>query len=171
VMRKAAYQKNLKSPRQQSELSCVIFREGIDFECSSYFSVVKRLPPFLFVSCLGVLLVSCGGVSFSDDQMKGSARLADVVPARIVSITEESWTFSPPEIVVKKGERVRLQVVGTKNAFSFAVAKMHLIFPVSPGQVVMVGLPTDEIGTFNYSCSASCLKEHPDMKGQIIIAE
>src|SRR3989338_3952285 len=72
---------------------------------------------------------------------------------RVVTVTADTWSFTPKEIRVKKGEKVTLKLMGKAGVHGFMAPELGLNPTIEPGQTVQVNLPTDNAGTFNFFCS------------------
>lgn len=88
---------------------------------------------------------------------------------RVIPVTAELWKWTPNVIQAKKGEVVTLQVTGISGTHGFAVPALGIDKTVFMGKTVMIPLPTDKAGTFDFACSIQCGSGHNDMTGQIVI--
>lgn len=61
--------------------------------------------------------------------------------------------FSLSEMVVKKGDTVRVKVKNTKGTHDFKIDEFNVALDTPEGQEVMVEFVADKVGDFEYYCS------------------
>jgi cytochrome c oxidase subunit II len=88
---------------------------------------------------------------------------------RKISITASNWQFAPDVITVKKGEKVQLIITATEGMHGFAIPGLRINESLDAGQTIVIDLPTDVSGNFEFRCSIPCGPGHRDMKGTIVI--
>lgn len=114
-----------------------------------------------------------GGMMEGNDMMGGSSAMMEkstmAKEPRIIRIEAGNWAFTPSSITVKKGEKVKLQIAGVSGRHGFALSDFGINVSVDAGQTVLVDLPTETAGTFNFRCSIPCGPGHRDMTGTIVI--
>jgi cytochrome c oxidase subunit 2 len=89
---------------------------------------------------------------------------------RVITVAVTTWSFSPATITAKKGEKVQLKLVGGEGIHSFSAPGLGLNVRVTPGQTVMVDLPTDTTGSFDVHCGIPCGPGHPTMQATVVIS-
>ena len=115
-------------------------------------------------------------------------RVAAQGDVKEVTVSAKKFEFSPAEIRVKAGSRVRLIVTATdrehgieinpvaegadKKAapglkFDASVAKPELKLPKE--QATSIEFTTSQPGTYSFKCSVVCGMGHRSMKGEIIV--
>src|SRR3989344_4151128 len=134
-------------------------------------NVVVKYLTFLLPFTVAVALAACSPTSQQSTIPPEQQPQTVEKNARIIQVTSENWKFSPNVIMVKKGEKVQLQVTGVSGTHGFTVPGIGINVPVAPGQTVMIDVPTDDVGAHNLFCSIPCGSGHKDMKGQIVIEE
>lgn len=84
----------------------------------------------------------------------------------------EAGGFDPEEITVKKGQLVKLLLIGTDVAHGFAIESLYLDAGIihAGDQVVLEFTPT-EVGEFEFKCTMLCSAFHSNMKGKIIVED
>lgn len=106
------------------------------------------------------------------DVLLGSDAATAQVPttgARTIKMTAELWKFTPNIVKAKQGETVTLEITGVSGTHGFSVPELGINETIIQGNTVSVNIPTDKVGTFDFSCSIQCGSGHNDMTGQIVI--
>lgn len=88
---------------------------------------------------------------------------------RKITISAKNWAFVPDRITVKKGERIQLIVQNEEGIHGFAIPELRINEQLDKGQIIVVDLPTDRVGTFVFRCSVPCGPGHQEMIGAIVI--
>ena len=115
--------------------------------------------------------------SSSEEQSSPSTSSSAVASApkeeqtRVIAVTADNWSFTPPTFTVRKGERVELHITGRAGIHSFAIPALDINVPVAAGEIKVVTLPTDEAGAFPFRCAIPCGSGHKDMTGTVTIEE
>ena len=135
---------------------------------------------------LGIVVTFVFAVIFaSNSGVKSVAAQGDV---KEIAVAAKKFDFTPAEIRVKVGTRVRLLVTSTdrdhgveispiadgadKNAepglkFDASVSKPE--FKLPQDQAVPIEFTAAQPGTYSFKCSVLCGVGHHNMKGQIIV--
>lgn len=90
----------------------------------------------------------------------------------LVARTFERGGWSPPEIRVKKGQRVRLRILAEDVSHSFQL--MHLgidTTPIFTGTTKVVEFVPERVGTFPFYCNTRCSTRHENLMGLLIVEE
>ncbi len=89
---------------------------------------------------------------------------------RTIDVTLSRYAFSPERIEVRRGERVRLNVVSVDGTHGFQVKEfgLNVRTPIR-GRTVTVDLTPKEAGTFQINCSEYCGTGHSRMKAWLIV--
>lgn len=61
--------------------------------------------------------------------------------------------FSPKEITVKKGEKVRLKINATSGKHDFKIDELNVYSDTPMGQVTVIDFTPDKAGKFAYYCT------------------
>lgn len=140
--------------------------------CSCDLSAMKLRLSLPIALLLMGLLAACGRASLFQESESGMSPAPAPAPERVVNILVDDVQLWPPMISLKKGEHVRLQIVGVNGTHGFSIRGMGLTVKVTPGQTISVGLPTDTPGIYSYYCSPACGGGgQEDAEGQIVITE
>jgi plastocyanin len=101
-----------------------------------------------------------GTTSANDQTAKTDATLAD---ASVHEISMESFDtmdngkytpqFSLKEIIVKKGEKVKININDTKGNHNFKIDELNVFAETPVGQVTSVEFTPDKVGQFVYYCA------------------
>ena len=102
----------------------------------------------------------------------GFAAVRSVAEApKVVRIAAKRFEYLPPEIVLKKGVPVVLELVALDRTHGFKVSALGIRADVLADQVVRVPLTPDKAGRFVFACDMFCGDGHEDMEGHIIVEE
>lgn len=91
--------------------------------------------------------------------------------ARVIEVVAKRWEFLPGVITVKKGEKVRLNIISVDVAHGFALSAFGVSQPLVPGQMTVVEFVADKAGTFNFFCSVYCGEGHGGMTGTLVVED
>ena len=110
------------------------------------------------------MLASCFGAGFA-------AAAATQPKERAIKVVSRRFTFSPDNIVIHKGERVRLEITTEDVLMGFNAPDFAARADIPPGQVTVVHLQPDKTGTFTFLCDIFCGSGHENMSGTITVVE
>lgn len=85
------------------------------------------------------------------------------------TMTAKQWKFEPNEIIVNKGDKVRLSVTSIDVTHGMAIPDYKINEYLSPGQTINIEFVADRKGTFPFACSVSCGVGHGGMSGKLIV--
>ena len=88
-----------------------------------------------------------------------------------IEVTAENWEFTPAEIRVKKGDRVRLKVRSIDVEHGLKIPRLNIQEVLLPGELVDIEFVAEGVGEFPFSCSVYCGEGHGGMEGVIIVEE
>jgi cytochrome c oxidase subunit 2 len=101
----------------------------------------------------------------------GCARASAKEPAeRTIKIIAKKFEYSPPKIVLKKGEPVTLELTSLDRKHGFIVPELNIRADVKPNETTRLRLVPDKAGTFAFHCDVFCGDGHEDMSGEIVVA-
>jgi cytochrome c oxidase subunit 2 len=90
---------------------------------------------------------------------------------RTIEVTVSRDAFSPDQIEVKAGERVRLNVTSLDGTPGFEVKELRLNARIpAAGRTVTVDLMPTEAGTFEIQCSGDCGAGHRRMGARLVVS-
>lgn len=88
---------------------------------------------------------------------------------RVIKIVAQRFSYTPTEIIIKKGEAVRLEFTSLDFVHGFNVPDLKLRADLPPGKVTTIHLTADKTGTYDFICDNFCGAGHEDMGGRIIV--
>jgi cytochrome c oxidase subunit II len=91
--------------------------------------------------------------------------------AKIISVEAGSFYYKPNEIRVKKGEKVKINLVSKDMMHNFVVDELNVNLPITKaGETSSVVFTADKVGTFEYYCSVGQHRSRGQV-GKIIVEE
>ena len=119
---------------------------------------ILKLPLAVLLLCV---LVS-GGLPATEEQA--------VEPAvREIRMTAKKYKFTPKEIRVKQGERVRLLITALDREHGFEIKALGINIVLEKGKEAVVEFVAERGGKFQFKCSVRCGWLHFRMKGKLIV--
>ncbi|HEY7913068.1 MAG TPA: DUF5777 family beta-barrel protein [Blastocatellia bacterium] len=93
----------------------------------------------------------------------------DPTAQREIRVSMKKFEFSPKQITVRKGERIKLIVKSEDVDHGIAVEELGIDQAVKAGQTKTVEFTATREGKFRMYCSVFCGDGHPEMEGEIIV--
>jgi cytochrome c oxidase subunit II len=90
---------------------------------------------------------------------------------REVKVEAAKFAFKPDQIVVKKGEKLRLLITATDVQHGFALPDFKIDVKLPPNKPQVIEFTPDKAGEFAFRCSVYCGSGHGDMKGTLLVKE
>lgn len=132
-----------------------------------------------------VLLVLVGGGLYVFSQQQGAAPTStepsmtpsvtettgDAMTAstKVIIVTGQNFSFTPSEITVKKGDKVKLTFKNSGGVHDFVIDELGVkIKQIAAGQSDTVEFVADKAGTFEYYCSVGNHRQ-VGMKGTLTV--
>ena len=84
-------------------------------------------------------------------------------------MTADQFSFDPPVLRVKQGDRIRLTLQAADVVHGFYLDGHDIAVRVEPGISRQVEFVADQVGQFRYRCSVSCGTLHPFMIGELVV--
>jgi cytochrome c oxidase subunit II len=88
-----------------------------------------------------------------------------------VHIRAQIWLFTPGEIRIPAGSKVKFYVTSMDVQHGIKILKTNINMMVLPGQVSTLSATFNEPGTYQFVCHEYCGAAHHTMYGQIIVEE
>jgi len=88
---------------------------------------------------------------------------------RIVKIQARRFEFDPGTVVVKAGEKVRLEVTSEDVVHGIRIKDFDINRKLKPGEAETITFATEKPGRHHFQCSIYCGKGHDDMHGELIV--
>ncbi|MEY4745344.1 MAG: hypothetical protein RL272_1289 [Candidatus Parcubacteria bacterium] len=93
----------------------------------------------------------------------------DTAPAREIKVTATNFAFSPSEIRVKKGERIKLTLTNAGGVHGIGIPTFKVSLKAGEGETVSTVFTADQAGSFPFFCNVFCGEGHRDMLGTLIV--
>ncbi len=119
----------------------------------------RRLALALASCALISIGLAIGATNSSDDQ------------SRVIRIVAQRFSYTPSEIVLKKGEAVTLELEALDFAHGFNVPDLGIRADLVEGQVTRVQLTPEKSGVYEFHCDNFCGADHEQMDGKIIVQD
>lgn len=88
---------------------------------------------------------------------------------REFTMTAKQWEFIPSNIVVSKGDIVKLHIESIDVEHGIALPDFGINEDLPVGEIVDIEFLADKAGTFVFRCSVFCGSGHTDMTGQLVV--
>ena len=108
------------------------------------------------VVLLSLLMAGCQG------------KIGQKEPVRI-KVVAKKYQFDPPEIRVKKGDEVVLEVTTADVQHGFHIADLDISEPIQKGKVAEIRFTAANRGEHKIQCDIICGPRHDDMMGKLVI--
>ena len=112
---------------------------------------------FVFFLALGQSSVSAARSVAQEDQ--------------VISITAKKFSYTPPQIVLKKGVPVVLELTSLDRQHGFRLEELGIRADVKPGEPARIHLAPQKTGQFSFACDVFCGSGHEDMAGEILVVD
>jgi cytochrome c oxidase subunit 2 len=116
---------------------------------------------------LAVLGVGLSGICLGAASGVGK----DAGSEQVIGVTAQRFTFTPNEIVVKKGRPVVLEFSSLDFVHGFNIPSLKLRADLPPGKITRVRFTPDRAGEHPFVCDNFCGEGHEDMHGRIVVKE
>lgn len=131
-----------------------------------------------FIIILAVILILVGGFVFlgngntssnknSIQQINPEVSLTGEI--KEFEITASNWDWTPAQIEVNKGDRVKLKLKSIEGIHGFALYDFGIDEKLVPGNEVEVEFIADKQGKFIFFCNIPCGQGHGGMSGFLIV--
>lgn len=100
-----------------------------------------------------------------------AAHSADATKPLEIRITARRFTFTPKEITVPKGQKVRLLLTALDVNHGFAMDAFKIRTKIEAGaeDPTVVEITPDKEGEYEFYCAVFCGGGHGGMKGKLIV--
>jgi cytochrome c oxidase subunit II len=106
---------------------------------------------FLVIFLLGCFLAPAAPSSYSQDA------------AQAIEVHAKTFSFTPSEVTVKKGETVKLTLISDDVTHELVIPDLKVKQEVSKGKPVEVTFVPDKVGDFSGMCGHFCGTGHATM--------
>lgn len=90
-------------------------------------------------------------------------------PVRQIKVSAKKYEYSPEEIRVKQGERVRLLITATDRKHGFEIKELGIKTELEKGKETVVEFTIGKPGTYQIKCSVRCGFGHGGMRAQLVV--
>lgn len=90
-------------------------------------------------------------------------------PPQVISIQALRYAFFAPEIHVKRGAPVILEVTAADVRHGFNLPDFGVRADLSPGKTVRIRLTPNYAGRFVFFCDVFCGEGHDEMSGTLVV--
>lgn len=145
-------------------------------------------PMMIGAIVIGVLLF--GGYALFAN--KGAGSSSQVVPTQTLQVTQKTvvstptsspisgdikeftmtakkFEFSPANITVKEGDKVKLTINSLDVPHGFSIDELNIKQDIEVGKPAIIEFTATKKGTFRFYCSLFCGTGHKEMEGQLIV--
>ena len=138
----------------------------------------RQLTTWLAAAMLGIglMIAGCGrpGAPASDQNLQSG----DMSPSgalkngvRVVEVKARRYEFDPGTIVVKQGEKVRLEVTSEDVDHGISIPGYDIDQELPPKKTETIEFTADKAGTFPFHCSVYCGGGHSKMVVRLVVTE
>ena len=89
--------------------------------------------------------------------------------AHEIKMTVKKYEYSPAEIHVKSGEKVRLLITALDRKHGIEIKEFKVKQELEQGKETAVEFTPTKTGTFEFKCSVYCGMGHGKVKGKLIV--
>jgi cytochrome c oxidase subunit 2 len=90
-------------------------------------------------------------------------------PVREIKVTAKKYEYTPEEIRVKQGERVRLLITATDRKHGFEIKELGIKTELPKGKETVVEFTAEKPGVYQIKCSSFCGFGHGGMRAQLVV--
>ena len=90
---------------------------------------------------------------------------------QVIRITAKKFEYTPPEITLKKGVPVILELATEDILMGFDLPELKVRADIVPGKVTRVRVVPDKVGSFEFLCDVFCGSGHEEMGGKITVVD
>ena len=90
---------------------------------------------------------------------------------QVIKIVAQRYSYTPHEIILKKGESVQLEFTSLDFVHGFKIPDLNIRADLPPGRVTSINLTPMMAGEYAFLCDNFCGSEHEDMNGKITVKE
>lgn len=89
----------------------------------------------------------------------------------VIAIAARKFEYSQPEIVLKKGVPVVLELASLDRVHGFNAPELGLRAVLTPGAVQRLRFTPQKTGAFTFFCDVFCGDGHEEMRGTLIVKD
>jgi cytochrome c oxidase subunit 2 len=119
----------------------------------------------MMLGAIGLVGTFVGGTVLA----QGAAKHHD--NERVINIVAQRFSYTPNEIVLKKGQPVVLEFTSLDFVHGFKIPDLNIRADLPPGKVTKVRITPEKEGVYDFLCDNFCGSGHEEMSGRIIVKE
>ena len=119
----------------------------------------------MMLGAIGLVGTFVGGTVLA----QGAAQHPD--NERVIKIVAQRFSYTPNEIVLKKGQPVVLEFTSLDFVHGFKIPDLNIRADLPPGKVTKVRITPDKEGVYDFLCDNFCGSGHEEMSGRIIVKD
>ena len=105
----------------------------------------------------------------ADSEYELSGELVNGI--RIIKIKARRFEFDPSKMVVKAGEKIRLEVTSEDVVHGIEIKDFSINRELKPHKTEVITFTAHNPGSHHFHCSVYCGTGHGDMHGELIVLE
>jgi cytochrome c oxidase subunit II len=125
----------------------------------------------LAMSLAAMLVFGCSGASKqlteADRSLQPTGRVQDGV--RVIQLQAKKYEFTPDPMVVRVGERVRIEAVSMDVEHGLDIPGYSISRELQPGKPETITFTANQEGVFPTHCSVFCGWGHMNMGGRLVV--
>jgi heme/copper-type cytochrome/quinol oxidase subunit 2 len=130
--------------------------------------VIVTLGVYFLVSNLGEIVKKDNLVDEKEELVTDTINTSEEGVV-VIDIIARQFSFSPDPIIVKLGDRVKLNINSIDIDHGFALPDFNIDARLEAGKITTVEFEADKLGEFIFSCSVFCGSGHREMTGVLIV--
>jgi len=87
---------------------------------------------------------------------------------RVIKIVAQRFSYTPNEIVLKKGQTVILEFTSLDFVHGLKIPDLDIRVDLPPGKITKVRITPEKAGVYDFLCDNFCGAGHEEMGGHII---
>ena len=99
----------------------------------------------------------------------GGPQLGTPTAPRVINIVAKRYSFTPNQIILKKGETVTLRLSSEDLVHGFYLKPLKIDEVIEPGKVTEVTVTPAQAGTFTIICDHFCGAGHGNMNMTVAV--
>jgi cytochrome c oxidase subunit 2 len=115
-----------------------------------------------------MLLGAVAGIALGGTVMAESAK-QHPDKEQVIKIVAQRFSYSPSEIVLKKGQPAVLEFTSLDFVHGFKIPDLNIRADLPPGKITRVRITPEKAGVYDFLCDNFCGAGHEDMNGRIIV--
>ena len=111
----------------------------------------------------------------TDDKQEGTAQQGEKAvqeqPVKLIKLYVEQWKWSPNQIRVKQGTRLKIEALSWDASRRFDLKAYKLKVALPEGEKVTFEFVADKVGKFGWKCGRPCGNGCAKLYGKLIVED